>query len=160
VRLPKIRQRKTAGFFEEYSYGCLVAIFLAVTILMKAGGMSTYNAFVLGLWVAGFTWFVRLAKQYFAEGSKPEMKKKAKVPVKTQPQNGKGQLSPEIKPMIGPQWPLKSPLPQPPASQNSSAPASGNKKKQAFVYERPTLPDRKPKFPANWAGPQDKKPKR
>ncbi len=32
-------------------------------------------------------------------------------------------------------------------------------KKPVFVYERPTLPDRKPKLPANWPGRQDKKPK-
>jgi hypothetical protein len=160
VRLPKIGQRKTKGFFEEYFYGCLAAIFLAFTILMKASGMSTYNAFVLGLWVTGFTWFARLAKQYFQEGSKPEMKKKAKAAVKTQPQNGRGQLAPGMKPIIGPQWPLKSPQPLPQASQGPPAPAPGNKQKPAFVYERPTLPDRKPKFPANWPSAQDKKPKR
>jgi hypothetical protein len=161
VRLPKIGARKTKGFFEEYFYGCLVAIFVAVTILVKAGGMSTYDAFVLGLWVTGFTWFARLAKQYFKEGAKPEIKKKGKMPVKTLPQNGQGhQLAPGMKPMIGPQWPLRSPQPLPQASQNSPAPGPGNQKKPAFVYERPTLPDRKPKFPANWAGPQDKKPKR
>jgi hypothetical protein len=28
------------------------------------------------------------------------------------------------------------------------------------VYERPTLPDRKPKLPNNWAERQEKKPKR
>lgn len=150
----------TKGFFEEYFYGCLVAIFLAVTILMKAGGMSTYNATVLGLWATGFTWFARLTKQYFEEKSNPPMKKKAKPPVKTQPQNGKAQLPAGTKPMIGQQWPLKSPQPLPQASQSSPAPAPGNKQKPAFVYERPTLPDRKPKFPANWAGAQDKKPKR
>ena len=33
-------------------------------------------------------------------------------------------------------------------------------KKQVFVYERPTLPDRPPKLPANWPGQRDKKPKR
>ena len=36
----------------------------------------------------------------------------------------------------------------------------GNPGKKAFVYERPTLPDRKPKLPNNWAGKQDKKPKK
>jgi hypothetical protein len=90
-----------------------------------------------------------------------------------------------MKPMIGPQWPLKTgPWParprlgQPPAAQTpatrppaSSAPtnsASGTPdlpaplkaNKPAFVYERPTLPDRKPKLPHNWQNQKDKKPKR
>jgi hypothetical protein len=160
VRLPKIGPKNTKGFFEEYFYGCLAAIFLGVTVLMRAGGMSTYNALVVGLWLTVFIWFARQAKLYFKEGSKPEVKKKAKAPIKMLPQNGKVQLPTGMKPMIGPQWPLKSgqPLAQP--MQSSVAPGNDDKKKQAFVYERPTLPDRKPKFPANWPCAQDKKPKR
>jgi hypothetical protein len=158
VRLPKIGPRKTKGFFEEYFYGCLVALLLGLTILLKAGGMSTYNAIVLGLWVTGFAWFARQLRQYFKEQSTPETKKKMKPPVKTFSQTGKVQLAPGMKPMIGPQWPIKSGQPLPQASQSSPTP--GNPKKPAFVYERPTLPDRKPKLPANWAGTQDKKPKR
>jgi hypothetical protein len=87
-----------------------------------------------------------------------------------------------MKPMIGPQWPVKMapgaarprlqrpPVPtrepvkpaQPPApaGQTPGTPvAPDNPGKRAFVYERPTLPDRKPKLPNNWAGKQDKKPK-
>jgi hypothetical protein len=160
VRLPKIGLKETKSFFEEYFYVCLVALLLMVTILLKAGGMSTYSATVLGLWVTGFAWFARQAKLYFDEKSKPQLKKKAALPAGTQPQNGKAQLPAGMKPMIGPQWPLKTgqPLAVPPASQ--SLPSRGNQKKQAFVYERPTLPDRKPKFPANWPGAPEKKPKR
>jgi hypothetical protein len=160
VRLPKIGTRKSKGFFEEYFYGCLVAIFLGVVILLKAGGMSTYNTMVLGLWVAGLTWFARQAKLYFEDKSNPAPKKVDKPQAKTVPQNGKVQLPAGMKPMIGPQWPLKTgqPLAVSPASQSSTTP--GNQKKQGFVYERPTLPDRKPKFPANWPGAPPKKPKR
>lgn len=158
VHVPKFGAKSTKGFFEEYFYGCLVALFLAVTILLKAGGMSTYNALVLGLWVTGFTWFVQLGRQYFKERSKPRMKKQATPPVKTPPAAGKVQLPPGMKPMIGPQWPPKSGQPVAQPAQDSQAP--GNNRKAAFVYERPTLPDRKPKLPANWAGAQNKKPKR
>jgi hypothetical protein len=160
VRLPKIGPRESKGFFEEYFYGCLAAIFLGVMILLKSGGMSTYNTMVLGLWAAGFTWFARQANLYFQEKSSPAPRKMDKPQAKAAPQNGKVQLPTGMKPMIGPQWPLKTgqPLAIPPARQSSPTP--GNQKKQAFVYERPTLPDRKPKFPANWAGVPPKKPKR
>jgi hypothetical protein len=51
------------------------------------------------------------------------------------------------------------PAPTPaPASQAPGTPSNPNK--PAFVYERPTLPDRKPKLPNNWPGRPDKKPKR
>ncbi|HET8924962.1 MAG TPA: hypothetical protein VFN26_18425 [Candidatus Acidoferrum sp.] len=160
MRLPKIGLKETKSFFEEYFYACLVALLLVVTILLKAGGMSTYSASVLGLWVTGFAWFARQAKLYFDEKSKPELKKKAAQPASTQPQNGKAQLPAAMKPMIGPQWPLKSPQPNPLPQPSQRSTAPGNKKKPAFVYERPTLPDRKPKFPANWAGAPEKKPKR
>jgi hypothetical protein len=40
-------------------------------------------------------------------------------------------------------------------------PAAGQQgKKPIFVYERPTLPDRKTKLPHNWPGQKNKKPKR
>ena len=42
--------------------------------------------------------------------------------------------------------------PQTPATPNDP-------KKKAFVYERPTLPDRKPKLPNNWKKTDKKKPK-
>jgi hypothetical protein len=64
-------------------------------------------------------------------------------------------LSPNMKPIIGPQWPLKTGgIP----GQTKPSPAAPNgKSKPAFVYERPTLPDRKPKLPANWPGQPNKK---
>jgi hypothetical protein len=64
-------------------------------------------------------------------------------------------LSTNFKPMIGPQWQRKTGSePIKPAQPGQQG------KKPVFVYERPTLPDRKPKFPANWAGQPDKKPKK
>src|SRR5207244_13458219 len=86
-------------------------------------------------------------------------------------------LTPNMKPMIGPQWPVKMapgaarpPLQRPPLPTRESvkpaqppAPAGqtpgttiepGNPGKKAFVYERPTLPDRNPSLPNNWAGKQ------
>ncbi len=157
LRLPKLGTPKSQSLFEEYFYGFLVIIFVVVTILLKAGGMNAYDAIVVGLWVTGFTWFVRQVKGYREHRANPEpVKKPAQAAAKTQPHVANGPLPAGMKPMIGPQWPLK-PAAKP--SQVSQKPAEPNNKR-AFVYERPTLPDRKPKFPANWPGRADKKPKR
>jgi hypothetical protein len=155
VRLLKIAPRKTKGLFEEYFYGFVVVISVVLAILLKAGGLSGYDAIVGGLWVGGFTWFSRQAWRY-----RKEKEGLAKNGVPKQAGQASGQamarpLSPNFKPMIGPQWPLKTPngIPQP------ARPAGPPGKRPVFVYERPTLPDRKPKFPANWPGQENKKPK-
>jgi hypothetical protein len=173
VRLPKIGPRQTKGLFEEYFYFFLAAIFLSITILLRAGGMATYDSIVIGLWIAGLTWFARQARSYYKEKSSLVAVKKTVQPIEQPPPATNGKLPPGMKPMIGPQWPLKpggkssapavtlsssAPKPSsPPANQKPASPGSGNK--PVFVYQRPTLPDRKPKLPANWPG-QDKKPKR
>ena len=154
VRLPKIGPRKTKGLFEEYFYGFVVGIWLTLSLLLIAGGMDTSDAMVMGLWVAGGTWFAWQLKKYFQEKSGPTAVKKRAQEAKALQQVEKIPLSPNLKPMIGPQWPLKT---EPGAAK--PAPGGGQAKKPAFVYVRPTLPDRKPKLPANWPGRQDKKPK-
>jgi hypothetical protein len=160
VRLPKIGPRNTKGLFEEYFYGFLVAIFLGVSLLLRAGGMRAYDAAVLGLWIAGITWFARQARLYFKQKSSPAAMKKPVQTVRATSPPTNGKQLPGIKPMIGPQWPMK-PGQKPHSPAPSPAPAgSVTAKKPAFVYERPTLPDRKPKLPANWPGRQGKKPKR
>jgi hypothetical protein len=154
VRLLKIAPRKTKSLFEEYFYGFLVAITVGVMVLGSAGGLSGYDAVVTGLWVGGFTWCAWMLRTYQKEKGSPGRMEKSKQGAQT-PQLVAKPLSPHFKPMIGPQWPLKTApgaaLPAKPGQQG---------KKPVFVYERPTLPDRKPKFPANWAGQQDKKPKK
>jgi hypothetical protein len=154
VRLPKIGPRKTKGLFEEYFYYFLVAIWLTLSLLLKAGGMDTPDAMVIGLWVAGGTWFAGQLKKYFKEKSNPTPVKKSVQTANSPQPADKKPLSPNLKPMIGPQWPLKT-------EGGAAKPAAGGgqAKKPAFVYVRPTLPDRKPKLPANWPGQQDKKPK-
>jgi hypothetical protein len=153
--LPKIGPLKNKGLFEEYFYALLAMIFFVVAILGKAGGMSAYNALLVGLWVTVFLWFARQLKLYFKERANPGPAKKSTRPARNPPAAGNGTRPPGRKPMIEPQWPLKSakapsqPIPDPGTP--------GNKK--AFVYERPTLPDRKPKLPANWPGRHKKKPK-
>ncbi len=186
LRLPKLGPPKSQSLFEEYFYGFLVIIFVAVAILLKAGGMKAYDAIVVGLWATGFSWFVRQLKLYLKHRANPEpVKKPTQAAAKTQPQVANG-LPPGMKPMIGPQWPLKTvPGAARPAkrsvrpAQESVKPAQGqiepaqtlgpagqapgtpgNPNKPLFVYERPTLPGRKPKLPNNWPGRQDKKPKR
>jgi hypothetical protein len=154
VRLLKLGPRKSKSLFEEYFYGFLVAICLAVAILGIAGGLSGYDAVVTGLWVGGFLWCAWVFRRYRKEQASPGRMQKSKQSAQT-PQVVARPLSPNFKPMIGPQWPLKT---TPGPSQPSQPGQQG--KKPVFVYERPTLPDRKPKFPANWAGQENKKPKK
>ena len=184
VRLLKIVPKKTKSLFEEYFYAFAATISVVVMILGKAGGLSGYNAVVTGLWVGGFTWFAWMLRRYWKEqatGAKSEKAKQAEV--QAQQQRNLETVSPNFKPMIGPQWPVKTfpgvgrsvkksirPAPQAikpepvqtpasaPAGQPAGAPSNPNK--PVFVYERPTLPDRKPKLPNNWPGRRDKKPKR
>jgi hypothetical protein len=160
LRLPKIGPPKSKGLFEEYFYACLGIIFVVVALLLKAGGMGTYDAIVMGLWVTGLTWFARQISRYFKYRESPKPEKKVTTPVKMAAQGTNGPTPLAMKPIIGPQWPLKAaakPAAKPAQVQQNPAEA---KPKQAFVYERPTLPDRKPKLPANWPGRPDKKPKR
>jgi hypothetical protein len=152
IRLLKIAPRKTKSLFEEYFYGFLVAICLGVMILGKAGGLSGNDAIVTGLWVGGFTWCAWVLRRYQKEKASPRGMEKSKQATQTQPKVVAKPLSASFKPMIGPQWPLKT--------EPGAAKPGQQGKKPVFVYERPTLPDRKPKFPANWAGQPDKKPKK
>ncbi len=153
--LPKIGPLKNQGLFEEYFYALLVTIFLVVSILGKAGGMSVYNALLVGLWLTVGAWFARQLKLYLKERANPKPAKRSTQPAGDPPPAGNGTRPPGMKPMTRTQWPLKPPPGPPQPVQDARAP--GNKK--AFVYERPTLPDRKPKLPANWPGRQNKKPK-
>ena len=178
IRLLKIGPRKSKSLFEEYFYGFAIAITLVVMILGKAGGLSGNDAIVIGLWVGGFMWCAWVLRRYRKEQASPGRIEKSAPTVEKPQQVDAKQLSPNFKPMIGPQWPLKpgqgaarpvqrsvrpaqeslKPAQTPgPAGQAPGAP--GDPGKRAFVYERPTLPDRKPKLPNNWAGQQNKKPK-
>ena len=158
VRLLKIGPRKTKSLFEEYFYGFLVAICLVVMILGKAGGLSGYDAVVTGLWVGGFTWSAWVLRRYWKEQTGTGSIEKSRQAVQGPPQMMKKPLPPNMKPMIGQQWPMKMPPGARPPAQTAQT-STPPEKKRAFVYERPTLPDRKPKLPNNWAGQPDKKPK-
>jgi hypothetical protein len=154
IRLLKFGPKKTKSLLEEYFYVFLAAATVGVAVLGKAGGMTGYDALITGLWVGGALWFAWQVKGYRkekvgtveVEKLRPEAKPNGKAAAKP--------LSSAFKPMIGPQWPVNS---APGASAKSQPGQQG--KKQVFVYERPTLPDRPPKFPANWGGHPDKKPK-
>jgi len=186
LRLPKIAQPKTIGFFEEYFYATLAVFFGVVAILGWAGGMPLTEALVIAAWLTGFGWFAKQLRDYFQEKSKVD-NENAAAAAKPAPEQAKGPqpLPPGMKPMIGLKWPVKSgpfpnrpglrsapsipsPSDQAPANGTSAAPvvapptpaAPGNANKPGFVYQRPTLPDRKPKLPHNWPGQKDKKPKR
>ena len=181
VRLLKIEPRKTKSLFEEYFYGFAVAITLTVMVLGKAGGLGGFDAIVAGLWVGGILWFGWVFKNYRKQRSITGSVEKSVPAAQTSWEMIKNSPHPNMKPMIGPQWPIKSmpsaprpiqrsvrpaqkpinPMQTPaPAGQVQGTPTTpSNPNNRAFVYERPTLPDRKPKLPANWAGKSDKKPK-
>ena len=184
LKLPKIGPRKTTNFLEEYLYALLAFVFFAVTILGKAGGFSGYNALVIGAWVTAILWSAHQFKEYFAEKSKAENGKTpvAEPPARAETPKGPLPLPPGMKPMIGLQWPVKAgaqpswpKVPKEQTTPTQPAQPQGNptpvwttsqtslpnssEKKRAFVYERPTLPDRTPKLPNNWADLNDKKQK-
>lgn len=155
VRLLKFGPRKTKSLLEEYFYWFLVSAVVGVGILGKAGGLGGYDATVSGLWVGGFMWFAWQIRRYRKEQAGTARMEKSKATARAARQVTAKPLSPNFKPMIGPQWPLK---PIKGMAQPAAAPGSQGKR-PVFVYERPTLPDRKPKLPANWVGKQNKKPK-
>jgi hypothetical protein len=154
VRLLKFGPRKTKTLLEEYFYWFLVGAVVGVALLGKAGGLSGYDASVSGLWVGGFVWFAWQVRRYRKEQAGAGQNGKSKTGAQAPGEVVAKPLSPNFKPMIGPQWqkPVNGKA-QPPAAPGSQG------KRPVFVYERPTLPDRKPKLPANWAGQQNKKPK-
>ncbi len=186
LKLPKIGPTKTKSLFEEYFYALLAVVFVAVAILGKAGGFSGFNALVVGAWITAALWFASQWKDYLAEKEKAANGKVAPeaAAVRTEASKGPMALPPGMKPMIGPQWPVKTalwparpeqtkrwpkpaaleaPEARPAAVQDSSSeapPGPNDPNKKAFVYERPTLPDRKPKLPHNWKKTDKKKPKR
>jgi len=178
LKLPKIGRTRTKSLVEEYFYLLLALVFLSVAILGKAGGFSTYNALIVAAWLTALIWFAQQWRAYLAEKSKPENEKNVPPQVSAPAETPQGPLPlpPGMKPMIGPQWPMrpgsravwpKLPKEQPttaapsptPAGQLNQTSETNAEKKRRFVYERPTLPDRAPKLPNNWGNPDDKKAK-
>ena len=184
LKLPKIGQRRSQSLFEEYFYLLLALVFLSAAILGKAGGFSAYNALIVAAWLTALIWFAHQSRGYLREKSENEktVPPQAPAPAPTPPEPLP--LPPGMKPMIGPQWPLRPgsrpawpklpkqrPTPaapsQAPDVRPSAAPAQLNQtsetdsaeKERCFVYQRPTLPGRKPKLPNNWVNPDDKKAK-
>lgn len=186
LKLPKIGQTKTKSVFEEYFYILLALVFLSVAILGKAGGFSTYNALIVAAWMTASIWFAHQWRGYLAEKAKKEKTVPPPAPSPAPAPKRPLPLPAGMKPMIGPQWPVrpgarpvwpklpKQPkkaapaAPSPaaavhasavPAQQSRTSETNSAEKKARFVYERPTLPDRAPKLPNNWVRPDKKKPK-
>ena len=186
LKLPKIGQTKTKSVFEEYFYILLALVFLSVAILGKAGGFSTYNALIVAAWITASIWFAHQWRGYLAEKAKKEKTVPPPAPSPAPAPKRPLPLPAGMKPMIGPQWPVrpgarpvwpklpKQPkkaapaAPSPaaavhasavPAQQSRTSETNSAEEKGRFVYERPTLPDRAPKLPNNWVRPDKKKPK-
>jgi hypothetical protein len=186
LKLPKIGQPKTKSVFEEFFYVLLALVFLSVAILGKAGGFSTYNALIVAAWITASIWFAHQWRGYLAEKAKKEKTVPPPAPSPAPAPKRPLPLPAGMKPMIGPQWPVrpgarpvwpklpKQPkkatpaAPSPaaavrasavPAQQSQTSETNSAEKNGRFVYERPTLPDRAPKLPNNWVRPDKKKPK-
>src|SRR5262245_3780226 len=114
LRLPKIGPSKSKGFFEEYLYVLLAVVFVATTILGKAGGLSGFNALVMRAWTTAGLWFASQWKGYLAEKEKAANGKALVAAAAPRTEASKGPMArpPGMKPMIGPQWPAK-PTPWP-----------------------------------------------
>src|SRR3989442_5870809 len=84
IRLLKIAPRKSKNLFEEYFYGFVVVLCVAVTILGKAGGLSGYDAVVTGLWVGAILWFAWQVRRYRKEqtGATQQSKQAVEAPSK------------------------------------------------------------------------------
>jgi predicted lipid-binding transport protein (Tim44 family) len=157
--IPKIALRNTPSFFQEFFYYFLAAITLGMMLLLKGSGMSGSNAIVIGLWMGAILWFAQMARGYFKARNKPTSPSAAPKQPGADANLEKKKWEPPkgMKPMIGPQWPL---FPGSPGAGISNVTSADEKKnKPGFVYERPTLPGRRPRLPANWSSKDKKKPK-
>src|SRR5258708_17356964 len=105
IRLLKIGQRKSKSLFEEYFYGFAIGICLVVMILGKAGGLSGYDAVVIGLWVRGFMWCAWGLRRYRKEQASPGRIEKSPQPAAKPQHVNTNQLTPNIKPKIMPHSP-------------------------------------------------------
>jgi hypothetical protein len=171
LKLPKIGQTKTKSVFEEYFYILLALVFLSVAILGKAGGFSTYNALIVAAWITASIWFAHQWRGYLAEKAKKEKTVPPPAPSPAPTPKRPLPLPAGMKPMIGPQWPVrpgarpvwpklpKQPKKAVPVQQSQTSETNSPEKERRFVYERPTLPERAARLPNNWVNPDKKKAK-
>jgi hypothetical protein len=71
VRLPLITRAKSKTLFEEYYYAFLLLFSGCIMLLLKAGGMSFYNAVVAGLWLGAIFFFLTQVIRYFRFRANP-----------------------------------------------------------------------------------------
>src|SRR5260370_186201 len=100
IGLVKIGPQKSRSLFEEYFYGFVAIICVAVMILGKAGGLSGYDAIVTGLWVGGFLWFAWQVRRYRREQASTASTLKPRRPVQASAQIMKKLLPPGQKPIM------------------------------------------------------------
>jgi hypothetical protein len=72
IRLPLVGQVKTKSLYEEYYYPLLLIFAAGLILLLKAGGMSFYDASVLGLWIGAIVFFLTQVIRYFRFKADPE----------------------------------------------------------------------------------------
>jgi hypothetical protein len=66
--IPRVR---TKSLFEEYYYGFLAAFTLGVMVLLKAGGLNSSDALVIGLWIGAIGFFVTQLVRYLRYKIRP-----------------------------------------------------------------------------------------
>jgi hypothetical protein len=71
IRLPLITRAKSKSLFEEYYYAFLLLFSGCIMLLLKAGGMSFYNAVVAGLWLGAIFFFLTQVIRYFRFRANP-----------------------------------------------------------------------------------------
>jgi hypothetical protein len=71
IKLPVITRSKSKSLFEEYYYPLLLIFSCGIILLLKAGGMSFYDAAVAGLWLGAIVFFVTQVIRYFQFRANP-----------------------------------------------------------------------------------------
>jgi len=105
---PEDRAAQAKQSARRIFYRFVAAICLTVMILGKAGGLSGYDAVVTGLWVGAFLWFARQVRNYRKEHA---VTATIEHPIRLYRRRRnlmKEHAAPNMKPMIGPQWPVKT----------------------------------------------------
>src|SRR5215467_3206010 len=117
IKLLKFGPKKSVSLFEQYFYGFTAAITLTAIILGRAGGLSWYEAAVTGFWIGAILWFGRMFWKYRQDLGIKEQAERAKKVLQEQADLAATAVASKLKPMIGPQWPLKRNGIKPPARQ-------------------------------------------
>jgi hypothetical protein len=72
IKLPALSRVKGKSLFEEFYYPLLLIFSGCIILLLKAAGMSFYDATVAGLWLGAIAFFVTQVIRYFQFRANPQ----------------------------------------------------------------------------------------